>query len=376
MVRKEQRSILNFKRLLYGSKDVFGLDVGSSYVKAVQLRQDEPPPSEGRDERGYSVVTAGWTQIAQDGADDRAKIDNVVEAIRKCIKSAQIKTKYAVCGISGPNVALRRFRFPAVGAEEVETAVLSEAQQACPFEQGQFIVDYQLFENNTVGDLAEANNSQKSRAIRGMLAAATMDIIGHKSQVVRAASLNCVLIDVDGLALLNCFLECEKRERGEPTGIICVGSKFTNFAILGVDGVPFVRDIGHAADEIVADIANKQNVSSQVVRDILDGSSDKNIAEFEGSMERACVGLTGDIVQTLRYYSAQEGQTVRRIYVCGGFARAKGFVELLDSQLPAEAVVWNPFDRMHFDGSGSSAKMLKEHGCRLALAAGLAMRTI
>lgn len=367
MVRKEQRSILNFKRLLYGSEDVFGLDVGSSYVKAVQLRQDE---------QGYSVVTAGWSQIAQDGANDRAKIDNVVKAIRKCIKSAQIKTKYAVCGISGPSVALRRFRFPAIGAEEIETAVLSEAQQACPFEQGQFIVDYQLFENNTVDDLREPSKSQKSRAIRGVLAAATMDIIGHKSQVVKAASLSCVLIDVDGLALLNCFLECEKHERGEPIGVICVGSKITNFAILGVDGVPFVRDISHAADEIVADIANKQNVSSQVVRDILDGSSDKDIAEFEGSMERVCAGLTGDIVQTLRYYSAQEGQTVRRIYVCGGFARAKGFVELLDSQLPAEAVVWNPFERMHFDGSGSSAKMLKEHGCRLALAAGLAMRTI
>jgi len=358
---------LNFKRLFYGSRDVFGLDVGSSYVKAVQLQQDG---------QGYSVLTAGWSQIAQDGADDRAKIENVVKAIRKCIKSAQIKTKYAVCGISGPNVALRRFRFPSVGVDEVETAVLSEAQQACPFERGQFIVDYQLFKNNTVGDLSEANNSQKSRAIRGVLAAATMGIIGHKSQVVKAASLNCVLIDVDGLALLNCFLECEKRECGEAVGIICVGSKFTNFAILGVDGVPFVRDIPHAADEIVSDIAGKQNVSSQVVRDILDGSSDKNIADFEGGMERGCAGLSGDIVQTLRYYSAQEGQTVRKIYVCGGFAQAKGFVELLNSQLPAEAVVWNPFERIHFAGSGRSAKMLKEHGCRLALAAGLAMRTI
>ncbi len=359
--------MLNFKRLFYGSRDVFGLDVGSSYIKAVQLRQDR---------QGYSVITAGWTQIAQDDQDEQAKIDNVVKAIRECIKSAHIKTKYAVCGISGPNVAIRRFRFPAVGAEEIETVVLSEAQQACPFEEGQYIVDYQLFKNNTVGDLAEANNSQKSRAIRGMLAAATMGIIGHKSQVVKAASLNCVLIDVDGLALLNCFLECEKRDNAEPVGIICVGSKFTNFAILGSDGVPFVRDIPHAADEIVADIAGKHNLSLQVVRDVVHGNSDREVAGIEASMRTAIARLTSDIVRTLRYYSAQEGQTVRKIYVCGGFAQAKGFVELLNSQLPTEAVVWNPFDRMHFEGSGRSAKTLKEHGCRLALAAGLAMRTI
>jgi len=359
--------MLNFKRLFYGSRDVFGLDVGSCYVKAVQLRQDE---------QGYSVITAGCTRIAQDDQDEQARTENVVKAIRECIKSAQIKTKYAVCGISGPNVALRRFRVPEVGAEEIETAVLSEAQQACPFEEGQYIVDYQLFKNNTVGDLAEANNSQKSQVIRGVLAAATMGIIGHKSQVVKAASLNCVLIDVDGLALLNCFLECEKRRRAEPVGIICVGSKFTNFAILGSESVPFVRDIPHAADEIVVDISKNHNVSLQVVRDVLHGSSDRDIAGLETSMKTAARRLTNDIVRTLRYHDAQEGQTVRKIYVCGGFARAKGFVELLNSQLSVEAVLWNPFDRMRFEGSGHSAKVLKEHGSRLALAAGLAMRTI
>ena len=358
---------MDFERLFYGSREVFGLDVGSSCVKAVQLRQDE---------QGYSVITGAWTQIAQDGQDEQTRIDNVVKAIRKCIKNAHIKTKHAVCGISGPNVALRRFRFPSVGAEEVEAAVLSEAQQACPFEEGQYIVDYQLFENNTVGDLTEAKNSQTSSAIRGVLAAATMGIIGQKSQVVKAASLHCVLVDVDGLALLNCFLQCEKHQLGEPVGIICVGSKFTNFVILGSDGIPFVRDIPHAADEIVSDIGGKHNVSLEVVRDAVHGGSDRDIAGFEASMKTAVARLRSDIARTLRYYSAQEGQAVRKIYVCGGFAQAKGFVEFLNSQLPAEVVLWNPFDRMAFEGSVSSAETFKAHGCQLALAAGLAMRTI
>ncbi len=357
---------MNFKRLFYGRRDVFGLDVGSSYVKAVQLRQDE---------EGYSLITAGCTEIAQDGGDDRSKISNTISAIRQCIKSAQIKTKYAVCGIRGPNVALRRFRFPAMEVEEIDKAVLSEAEQACPFDQGQFIVDYQLF-NNSSGIMSGSGNPQTGNEIRGMLAAATMDFVGHKSQLVKAASLNCVLMDVDGLALLNCFSECERGERTDATAVICVGSKFTNFAILSGDGIPFVRDIPHAADEIINNVANKHNVSSEVVRDILDGSSDKKIAEFKGSMESACSILTGDIAQTLRYYDAQAGQGVGRIFVCGGFARAKGFIELLNAQLPTEAVLWNPLEKMRFDSAAHGIEIVKEHGCGLALAAGLAMRTI
>ena len=358
---------MDLKRLFYGSREVFGLDIGSSYVKAVQLRHDE---------QGYHVITAGLTAISGDNKNERAGISEVVRAIRRCIKSAQIKTKHAVCGVSGPNVALRRFRFPSVGVEEVESAVLSEAQQVCPFEEGQYIVDYQLFTNNTGGDLSEANNPQDRVAIRGVLAAATMGVIGHKSQVVKAASLNCVLIDVDGLALLNCFVECEKESRGEPTGVVCVGSKYTNFAILGSDGVPFVRDIPHAADEIVTDIAGELKVSLQAVRDMAAGKSDGDVKGFEDIMKTAAGALTSDIARTLRYYSAQEGRKVRKIYICGGFAGAKGFVELLNSQLPVEAVIWNPFNKMHFEGCQGGAKLVKEQGSRLALAAGLAMRTI
>jgi type IV pilus assembly protein PilM len=261
-------------------------------------------------------------------------------------------------------------------AEEIDKAVLSEAEQACPFDEGQFIVDYQLF-NNSSGSMSGSGNSQTGREIRGMFAAATMDFVGHKSQLVKAASLNRVLMDVDGLALLNCFSEFEKPEHTDATAVICVGSKFTNFAILSGDGIPFVRDIPHAADEIINNVANKHNVSSEVVQDILNGSSDKKIAEFKGSMESACTRLTGDIAQTLRYYSAQEGQCeVGRIFVCGGFARAKGFIELLNAQLPTKAVLWNPLEKMRIDSAAHGIEVVKEYGCGLALAAGLAMRTI
>ena len=357
---------MNFKRLLSGKRDVFGLDVGSSCVKAIQLR---------RDENGYSVIAAGRTEVIQDGTDNRGQIKNIVTAIRKCVKSAQIKTKHAVCGISGPNVALRHFEFPVMEAGEIEEAVLLEAGQVCPFEQGQFIVDYQLFRNSG-GNLQETANSQQSDKIQGVLAAATMGMIGYRDQLVRAASLNCVLMDVDGLALLNCFLECEKAEHTETIAILGVGGTFTNLALLGSDGIPFVRDIPHAADEIINHVADEHNLSPQAARDILCGLPDKDIGEFRDSLKTASAKLIADIVQTLRYYTAEEGHAVGKIFVCGGFAWANGFIELLNNQLPLEVVLWNPFNKMRHDDAAHGIEMLKEHGCALALAAGLAMRTI
>ncbi|MHC5059512.1 MAG: pilus assembly protein PilM [Planctomycetota bacterium] len=357
---------MSFKHLFHSSREVFGLDVGSSYVKAVQLHKDK---------KGYSVVKAGWMEIARDVINDKVDIKEAVSAIRKCVKSAQIKTKYAVCGIHGPNVALRRFRFPAMEAEQVEAAVSSEAEQVCPFEAGQYIIDYQLCNNGTAG-MSDAGNAEAGREVRGILAAATLDIVGRKNQLAKAASLNCVLMDVDGLALLNCLLESQSHNPKDKTAIICIGSKFTNFAALDASGVPFVRDIPHAADEIINSLAAGHNVSSQAMRDILSGPPDKDIADFQSNMEKACSKLTGDITQTLRYYSIEGGQKIEKILVCGGFAQTKGFIKFLNKKLAAETVLWNPFDEMRFNCNPQSADFLKKHGSGFALAAGLAMRTI
>jgi type IV pilus assembly protein PilM len=359
---------LNLKRLFSGQRDAFGLDIGSSYIKAVQLH---------RDESGYNVMAAGRVEVVQDDNDDHAKIDNLVTAIRKCVKSAQIKTKYAVCGVCGPNVAVRRFEFSTVGAKGIDQMVLAEAEQVCPFDQGQFIIDYQLIHNGRV-NLEELGNSRQNNKTLGVLVAATTDIIGRKNQLARAASLNCVLMDVDGLALLNCFLECEKLKHGKAIAILSFGNAFTNLVISSENGLPFVRDIPHGADEIIDRISGEYNLSSQAVRNELYSSpdKDKNAGKFRGSIETGTTKLIGDIKKTLRYYAAQGGNATDKMFVCGDFAQADGFVESLNNRLGLQVVLWNPFDKIRRDVDAQGAKILQEHGCSLAVATGLAMRTI
>ena len=95
------------------------------------------------------------------------------------------------------------------------------------------------------------------------------------------------------------------------------------------------------------------------------------------SLAKACHKLIVDVTDTLRYYAAQEKSTaVEKIFVCGGFALVKGFVELLDNQLPAKAVLWNPFDKIRCDAGQNYRDILQKNGPAMAVAAGLAMRSI
>jgi type IV pilus assembly protein PilM len=210
-----------------------------------------------------------------------------------------------------------------------------------------------------------------------VLVAATNRLIERKIQLAKHGSFDCVLMDVDGLALLNCFSEYEKAEAGQTTAILSVGSSYATLAIMGNNALPFIRDIAYAGEAIVKEIATEKDVSTEVVKKVLFDPLGGAEIELGDSLEKACQKLIVDVTETLRYYTAQEkSATVEKIFVCDGFALAKGFVGLLDSHLPARVVLWNPFDRIHCDADQNCRDILQQKGPAMAVAAGLAMRSI
>lgn len=349
---------LEWKRALgLERKEVLGLDIGSSHIKLIQLRKDNSD---------YTVVTAAIADIPPGKTDDeKARDINTAVAIHQCLKSAELQTRLAVCGLSGPEVAVRYFKFPSLSPEEIEGAVLLEAAQICPFNTNDGAVDYQLVSN---GD----DN------VSGILVAATNKLIKRKTQFIENASLDCVLMDIDGLALLNCLNEYGRKESGQTaTAVLNVGSSYTTLAIMG-ENMPFIRDMTYAGDDIIKKIADENNISAENAAKILSDSENQTQSPVDlgDSLAGACQPLIVDVTETLRYYTTQEKSApVKKIFVCGGFALVKGFVEILDSHLPAETLLWNPFDKISCDPQNNCRDILEKKGPAMAVAAGLAMRS-
>lgn len=349
---------LNWKKLANTKQyEVLGLDVGSSTIKMVQLRKDD---------EGYEVVAAGVTKIDADAEDGKYDGEtSTIQAINRCFKSAGVKTKLAVSGICGPEVAVRDFKFPTLMPEEVESAVTLEAAQVCPFNVDDSAIDYQLMTND------EEN-------IQGILVAATDSLIERKKSFVDSASLDNILMDVEGLALLNCLEGCEKSEARRNKAVLNVGDSFTTLAIIGDSSLPFVRDIAYAGNNIVKKIADKNKVSVEAVRKALSGESaaDSDLGTGE-SLAEACHQLVVDVNETLRYYSTQEKSgVVKEVFLCGGFAIVKGFAELLGEQLSPRVILWNPFEKIRCNAGQKCQDVIQKHGPALAVAAGLAMRSV
>ena len=349
---------VDWKRTLhFGKGTVLGLDIGSSAVKMVVLEQGKS---------GYSVTDAGIARIAKADPGNGDRRTHAMNAIRECFLQIQTKVKYAVCGVSGQDVAVRDFEFAPLLGDEIAAAVSLEASQVCPFNVRDIAVDYQVIPN-------------EDAKTKGVLVAATNTIVTDKMQLVGDVGLKCVLMDVDGLALLNChngLANGTKDPAGPSAAILNVGASHTTLAIMDHNGWPFIRDMSQAGDDIIMQIAALHDTSTETVKGILFNEAPAGELNLRDSLEKICQKLITDIAGTLRYYTAQaKSADVEKVLVCGGFALAKGFVDLLNDHLGIEAILWNPFKHMRIEANRQCEEICAKTGPAMAVAAGLAMRT-
>ncbi|MHC4145135.1 MAG: type IV pilus assembly protein PilM [Planctomycetota bacterium] len=344
-----------------GRREIMGVDIGSSVVKVVQLRQSH---------RGWIVTGAGISDISDKGSDSPGRQDaNTLRAILNCVRLSGIRANLAVCGVGGPDVVVRNFEFPAVPAEEIERAVRLEARQVCPFNTDEIAVDYRLMPGG-------------NKKTKGYLVVATDKLVNSKTRLVKKARLDCALMDIDGLALLNCFKELENPSDKHGTALLNIGSSHTTLAIEGKNGWPLIRNLNYAGDSIIRKVAAENELSQEDVKAILAGDPQEVHADVRQSFESACDRLVADITKTVRYYGAQgQSSEIKKILVCGGFALFGELVKILDSRLPMKVATWNPFEKMRCQVGrhhrGVLVKnILRKNGPAMAVAAGFAMRSI
>lgn len=372
-------------------KNLVGLDIDTTAVHMVQLR---------REENGYVVGGACSTEIAPWGDDPELRRIHTIGAIRQGLSNRDIDGKLAVCGLRGPEVVVRSFEFPLLPPEEIGSAVGLEASQICPFSPDESTFDYQV-------------TSMDAGKTQGFWVAANNGLIRSTRQLVHEAGLHCALLDVAGLALLNCLQaspsgsDDTQIDGTAPYGpaVVDIGGSCTTIAIMDHAGRPFIRDTNSGSDQILRRMADEARVPFEIVKAALlncesardcAGKADSKAAGPQSvswdNLEAVCGPLVDDIATTLRYYAAQHGSglpaqgtapgapgvKVERLLVCGVLAGVKEFIELLRAKLHIDVAVWNPVEVLRGDEAKARrpAGAGQETGSSMSLAAGLAMRSL
>src|SRR5881394_887707 len=208
-------------------KLALGLDIGSSSVKLVQLKEAK---------RGYILDAFGVAPLPPEAIVDGALMNStaIVEAIRGLVAQYKLKNREVAIGVSGHSVIIKKISMPRMTQEELEESIQWEAEQYIPFDVKDVNIDTQILN-------PDANDATGQMDV--LLVAAKKDMINDYTTVVSEAGLYPVVVDVDAFAVQNMFYVNYDIPERETVVLINAGASVVNINIIAGGMTVFTRDV-------------------------------------------------------------------------------------------------------------------------------------
>ena len=101
---------------LQKKKDVIGIDIGSSSIKMVQLKEAKG---------SYHLASLGLAVLPSEAIVDNAIMDSnaIVDTVKGLLDSQKLKTKNVATSVSGHSVIIRKIQLPVMTEEEMEASI-------------------------------------------------------------------------------------------------------------------------------------------------------------------------------------------------------------------------------------------------------------
>jgi type IV pilus assembly protein PilM len=319
------------------SKAVVGLDIGSSAVKAVELK----PAG-----KGFRVVALASEPVPPDSIVDGAIIDGaaVADAIRRLFENKAFKTKEVAASLSGNAVIVKKISLPVMTEAELSESIYWEAEQYIPFDIQDVNIDYQILDPGTGPD--------SKGTMDVLLVAAKKEKIADYTGVIAQAGRVPVVVDVDAFALQNAYETNDGLDVESVTVLLNAGASAININILSGGQSVFTRDIsvgGNAYTEAVQKELNLPFESAEQLKkgEPVDGHT---FEEARPILQAMTDNVLLEIQKTFDFFKASAtSDRIDRVLLSGGASRVDGFQKALEDRFATVIEPFNPFQKVAFD---------------------------
>jgi type IV pilus assembly protein PilM len=344
------------------SKAVVGLDIGSSAVKAVELKAAG---------KSFKVAAFAIESVPPDSIVDGAIIDGaaVADAIRRVFENKAFKTKEVAASLSGNAVIVKKINLPVMTEAELAESIYWEAEQYIPFDIQDVNLDYQILNTGTGEDAAGTMDV--------LLVAAKKEKIADYTGVISQAGRLPVIVDVDAFALQNAY---EVNYGLEPDAVVVLlnaGASAININIITGDQSVFTRDISMGGNSYTEAVQKELNLPFESAEQLKRGLpvEGTTFEEVQPVLHAMTENVLLEIQKTFDFFKASAtSDRIDRIVVSGGASRVDGFTASLQERFNTAVEVFDPFKTIAFDPAKLGITDPEGLSATAAVAVGLALR--
>jgi type IV pilus assembly protein PilM len=341
------------------AKNVVGLDIGSSSIKAIELKK-----SKGQIE----VTHIGFEPLASDIVVDSMIVDSgsVSSAISKIFTENTMKSKLVATSVSGHSVIVKKISIPTMSEQELGEHINTEAAQHIPFDISDVNIDFQILSDDLSGAQMDV-----------LLVAVKKDKILNYTNVLSLAGKSPAIVDIDAFALQNCYEYNYDPAPGATVALLNLGASVMNINIVKGTSPLFTRDVSVGGNQYTDSLQKELDLSFEDAEKLkLGGQVGTVSADAKAPiLQQVTEIIVLEIQKTFDFFRATApGEHIERIYLAGGSSKVPGLIEALRQEFSIPVELLNPFQRVTLP-MGDTAGLVDRNAGQLAVAVGLALRS-
>ncbi|HWT56163.1 MAG TPA: type IV pilus assembly protein PilM [Candidatus Microsaccharimonas sp.] len=295
--------------LLSGVSSFFGLDIGTTAIRLVQLRNSGQTKTLVK----YAYVPID-VKLAQ--SDSKATQGQLAQVIAKLVSEAGVDTKNVAVGLPSSRVFTTVADVDRLPMNELGKSIMFQADSLIPTPPAETKIDWAL-----VGDSPKDKNK-----LEVLLSSVPNKFIEERLDLIESIGLNVVAFEPDSLAVARAMTAAGSME---PQLVLDVGQLNTDLVIT-MNGIPrLARSIPTGVDAIVRSAQQNLNVDDKQAQQFV-FKFGANKEKLEGQVYQAIIGtidiLVGEVEKSIKFFQTRYPEAkLDKVIVTGGASTIPDF---------------------------------------------------
>lgn len=342
--------------LISGVSDFFGLDLGTTAVRLVELRGSAPTKQLVR----YAHTAVDPTVAVSDSNADQQKI---VQVVKDLIAQSHITSRNVAVGIPSQKVFTTVVDIERLSPAEMAKTIRFQADSLIPTPLAESKIDWAV-----IGD-----SPKDKTKVEVLLTSVSNDVIEKRLDMLESIGLNVIAMEPDNLALARSLVA---PGTASPQMVIDVGYKSTDLVITMNDAPRLTRSIPTGTEAIVRAAMQNLNIEQKQAEQFVYkfGLSKEKL---EGQVYQAILStvdiLVSEIEKSIKFFQTRYvSSKLERIIVTGGAATLPAFPSYVANKFGISVEIGNAWRNVSVPSDRQNELMTLSSN--FAVAVGLAER--
>lgn len=318
--------------ILSGVSDFFGLDIGTTAIRIVQLQGN-----------GSLKTLVKYAYVPIDAkislSDSKADQQKLVQVIKDLLAQSRMTTKNVAVGLPSQRVFTTVVDIERLSPAELAKTIQYQADSLIPTPLSESKLDWALIGDSPV-------DKTKSEVL---LSSVTNEFVENRLDMLESIGLNVVAFEPDNLALTRAILAPDATL---PQMVLDIGNKNTDL-VISMNGVPrLTRAIPTGTEAIIRSAMQNLNIDDKQAEQFVFkfGLSKEKL---EGQIHQAIIGtvdlLVSEIDKSIKFFvSRYPDSKLDRIIVTGGASALPEFPLYLANKFTLGVEIGNAWRNVSF----------------------------